>query len=111
MPLDVDAIATAAATRLRVDPADVHFAAAAAAAAVAVDVNVDAADLPDPGADPMVDLGVTLLAIRIFQDQGTPSGSLAVLGDSVAAGAVIPEDLTRHLHHYWRHLQHRWGIA
>jgi hypothetical protein len=54
---------------------------------------------------------VTLLAIRIFQDQGTPSGSLAVLGDSVAAGAVIPEDLTRHLHHYWRHLQHTWGIA
>jgi hypothetical protein len=111
MPFDVDTIAAAAAARLRVEPDTVMFAAQAAAAAVAIDVNVDPADLPDTGTDQLADTGVILLAVRIFQDPGTPSGGMAVLGDSVAAGAVVPEELVRHLCHYWRHLQHTWGIA
>ena len=110
MALDPAAIATQAASRLRVaDPADVQPAAAAAVQYVATWCNVNAADLPDT--DALLNTGVVLLTCRVFQDTGVPSGGQAVYGDSVLSGAYVPEDLARHLQHYWQHLQAAWGVA
>lgn len=109
MALDPAIVAAGAAVRLHVTPADVQPAADAAVAYIATWCNVTPADLPDT--DPLLDRGAVLLAERIYQDTGVPSGGLAAFGDSVLAGAVVPEDLARHLQHYWQHLQTAWGVA
>jgi hypothetical protein len=109
--LNISNVTTRVASRLNTAPTDPELIAAVASAQqwIWTWTGVPVADLPAD--DPLVETGAVLLAVRIFQDSGVPSGALAAYGDSTLAGASIPEDLDRHLSDYWSHLTASWGTA
>lgn len=92
----------------------------AAAVGLAVDAAVDFVAWIT-GADPLaavprpalVDTGLEAFAVRLYLDPSAPSGALGVVGDIDGQfGAVpSPEDLYRHVHHYFDHLAVSWGFA
>jgi hypothetical protein len=77
-------------------------------------LEVTPGDPPPPAVvrpDPLTETGLVLLAVRIFNDTGVPSGALDAYGDPTLSGAVIPEQLERHLVDYFTHLTTEWGTA
>lgn len=100
---------TAARLRVAVDDPELVAAVAVSIAYISTWTDVPAGDLPAD--DPVAEQGAVLLAVRVYQDTGVPSGSLDVYGDTTLTGAVIPERLDRHLSDYFGHLQCSWGTA
>lgn len=108
MALDLAAIAADVATRLGKTDVEVRPAVDAADQYVANDTGVASADLPAD--DPLLLIGVPLLAMRIFQDSPIPGGNVSEF-DPTFADTIVPRHLYRHLDEYWRHLNVNWGIA
>lgn len=100
---------TAARLRVAADDPELTSAVAAAIAYVSTWTGVAVDDLPDT--DPLVEVGAVLLAVRMYQDTGVPSRSLDAYGDVTLTGAVIPEQLDRHLSEYFGHITCAWGTA
>lgn len=111
MSLDTVKITARTAARLRVaaDDAEVVAAVDSAVFYVATWTGHPAAELPAD--DPLAETGAVLLAVRIFQDTGVPSGALDAYADPTLSGATIPEHLDRHLVDYFTHLVAAWGTA
>jgi hypothetical protein len=107
--IDPEVLAAAAAVRLNVPAADLLESANAALEYIAADISGSTADL-DP-ADALLMVGARLLTERIYQDVSTRTGDLDALGTLAMSGVLVPEDLGRHLRHYWTPVQHSWGIA
>ena len=95
----VQELADAVAARLNADPAEV-LGSAEAAVLYVTELTATELLLPDNGG-PLVWRGLDLLTERIFLDTGTPSGGIAAAGDPTFGGVYVPEDLSKHLHHYW----------
>lgn len=107
--IDPEVIAQRAAVRLNVPAADLLEPATAALEYIAADISADnVAALPE-GA--LIEHGAMLLTERIYQDVSTRSGDLDPFATVTMSGVIIPEDLGRHLRHYWTPAQHSWGIA
>jgi hypothetical protein len=106
--IDVEVIAQKAAVRLNVPAADLLAPAAAALEYIAADISTTTDEL-QPG--PLTEHGATLLTERIYLDVSTRSGDLDAFGTVAMSGVLIPEDLGRHLRHYWTPAQTRWGVA
>lgn len=107
--IDPAVVAAAAAVRLQVPAADLEEAAAAALVYIAADISMNVADL-DP-TDALLMIGARLLTERVWLDVPSRAGDLDPFATTTMTGVIIPEDLGRHLRHYWIHQQHRWGIG
>lgn len=107
--IDPSDVAEAAAGRLQVPAADLLESATAALVYIADDISttLDALD-PD---DALLNIGARLLTERIWLDVPTRSGDLDAFATVTFSGVIVPEDLGRHLRHYWTHAQHSWGVA
>lgn len=106
--IDPSVIADRAAVRLQVPAADLLAPAAAALEYIAADISTTVDAIP---ADALTEHGAMLLTERIYQDVAARTGDLDALASFTMTGVMIPEDLGRHLRHYWTHRQHSWGIA
>lgn len=107
--IDPEVIAAAAAVRLNVPAAQLLGPANAALEYIAADISTTTAEL-DP-LNALLNHGAMLLTERIYQDVSTRTGDLDAFGTLAMSGVMVPEDLGRHLRHYWTPVQHRWGIA
>lgn len=106
--IDPEVIAQRSAVRLNVPAAELFEPATAALEYIAADISADVDDLPS---NALTEHGAMLLTERIYQDVSTRSGDLDPFATVSMSGVIIPEDLGRHLRHYWLPAQHRWGIA
>ena len=107
--IDPEVIAAAASARLNVPAADLLPAANAALEYIAADISTTI-DTLDP-LSALLTHGAVLLTERIYQDVSTRTGELDGLATVSFSGVIIPEDLGRHLRHYWTPAQHSWGVA
>lgn len=107
--IDPEVIAAAAAVRLNVPAAALLGPATAALEYIAADISTTTADL-DP-LNALLGHGAMLLTERIYLDVPTRSGDLDAMATVSMSGVMVPEDLGRHLRHYWTPAQTRWGIA
>ena len=107
-PIDPASIAEAAAERLNVPAADLQQSAEAALEYIAAD-NSTTIDMLAP--TPLLFIGARLLTERIYQDVSTRTGELDPFGTFTMSGVMIPENLGRHLRHYWTHQQTSFGVA
>jgi hypothetical protein len=107
--IDPEVIAAAAAARLNVPAVDLLESATAALEYIAADISGSTADLDPTNA--LLMIGARLLCERIYLDVSTRSGDLDALATVAMSGVLVPEDLGRHLRHYWTPAQHAWGIA
>jgi len=107
--IDPEVIALAASVRLNVPAADLLPAANAALEYIAADISTTV-DTLDP-LSALLTHGAVLLTERIYQDVSTRTGELDALASVAFSGVIIPEDLGRHLRHYWEQHQHSWGVA
>lgn len=107
--IDPEVIAAAAAVRLNVPAANLLAPATAAIEYIAADISTTVDQLD--GASYLVSHGAMLLTERIYQDVSTRSGELDAFGTVAMSGVMVPEDLGRHLRHYWTPSQNRWGVA
>ena len=107
--IDPDEIASAASARLGVPAADLTESATAALEYIAADISTTVDELDESSA--LLFIGARLLTERIYQDVSTRTGDLDGLATVSFSGVIIPEDLGRHLRHYWTPAQHSWGIA
>ena len=99
MAVDPTEIATAAAAKLKItDVATVQPATDAAIEYVRNYTNLTEL----PAADPLLDTGLVLLAMRIFQDGPNPGGISSF--DGFDSGTFTPRVLSSHLSEYWMHL-------
>jgi hypothetical protein len=102
MPMDLAAVATCAANKLRVtDTETAPFAQAA------YDYVISYTGIPDeamPDTDDLLSVGLCLLACRIYQDTPNPSGGLSGF-DDFTAGTFTPRNLYSHLDQYWTQLE------
>ena len=108
MAVDVQALAAAVAARLGITAAAAEPAVDAAIQYVALDTGVPAEDLEDT--DRLLNQGLTLLSMRIYQDTPNLGGETNQL-DPTFAGIYTPARLYSHLDEYWRHLAVNWGVA
>ena len=106
--IDPSAVAEAAAARLNVPAANLQVPAAAALEYIAADISTTVEELPEGY---LIQHGAMLLCERIYQDVSTRTGDLDGLATVSFNGVIVPEDLGRHLRHYWTPAQHSWGIA
>jgi hypothetical protein len=109
--LNISNVEARAASRLNVPATDPELVSSVASAARYISTWIDVPEADLPADDPLLETGAVLLAVRIHLDTGVPSGALAAYGDLTLAGAVVPEDLDRHLGEYWNHLRKTWGTA
>jgi hypothetical protein len=105
--IDPATLADAAAARLKVPAEDLLEPAIGALEFIAWDISSTEADL-DPDSS-LLFTGARLLTERIYQDVPTTNGDIE--GFVTANGVFIPEDLGKHLRHYWNPQQMKWGIA
>ena len=109
MAIDVQALAAAVAARLGITAAAAEPAVDAAIQYVSLDTGVPAEDFEDT--DRLLNQGLTLLSMRIYQDTPNLGGETNNLGDPTFAGIYTPARLYSHLDEYWRHLAVNWGVA
>jgi len=107
--IDPDDVAQAAAARLHVPAADLLDSATAALEYIAADISTTVDTLDDASA--LLFIGARLLCERIWQDVSTRQGELDPFGTLSMSGVLVPEDLGRHLRHYWVPQQMAWGVA
>jgi hypothetical protein len=107
--IDPDAIASAASARLGVPAADLTQSANAALEYIAADISTTT-DLLNPDSALLFE-GARLLTERIYQDVSTRTGELDAFGSVTMSGVMIPENLGKHLRHYWLQEQRAWGIG
>ena len=107
--LDPDEIAMAASERLHVPAADLLDSANAAIEYIAADISTTVDDLDETSA--LLFIGARLLTERIYQDVSTRTSELDPFGQISMSGVLVPEDLGRHLRHYWTPQQMTWGVA
>jgi hypothetical protein len=103
-----DAITARAAALLHV-PADDEWLAAAVDAAIEFSVsktNRDDVGLP---ADSLTVNGLVLFAQRLYLD--TPGGAQVAVGDPSFEPMFQPENLWKHVRHYFERLKGSWGIG
>ena len=72
------------------------------------DTGVATVDFPT--ADELLNTGVVLLAMRIYQDVPNLGGETNNI-DATFTGIYTPSRLYSHLDEYWRHLATQWGVA
>ena len=106
--IDPSVIAEAAAGKLQVPAADLLESATAALGYIADDISTTLDALDPTKAQLMI--GARLLTERIWLDVPARSGDLDAFATVTFSGVVIPEDLGRHLRHYWLGAQHSWGV-
>ena len=106
--IDPEIIAAAAAVRLNVPAASLLGPANAALEYIAADISTTVDLLPGGY---LLEHGAMLLTERIYLDVSTRTGDLDAMATIAMSGVMVPEDLGRHLRHYWTPAQHAWGIA
>ena len=107
--IDADELAQEAAARLNVPAADLTDSANAALEFIAADISTTVDELDETSA--LLFIGARLLTERIYQDVSTRTSELDPFGQISMSGVLVPEDLGRHLRHYWTPQQMTWGIA
>ena len=107
--IDPDEIASAASARLGVPAADLTESANAALEYIAADISTTVDELDETSA--LLFIGARLLTERIYQDVSTRTSEIDPFGTVTMSGLIIPENLGRHLRHYWLQDQHAWGIG
>ena len=107
--IDPDEIASAASARLHVPAADLTESANAALEYIAADISTTVDELDETSA--LLFIGARLLTERIYQDVSTRTGELDAYGAVTMSGVMIPENLGKHLRHYWTPQQMQWGVA
>ena len=107
--IDADELAQEAAARLNVPAADLTDSANAALEFIAADISTTVDELD--GTSALLFIGARLLTERIYQDVSTRTGEFDAFGSETMSGIMIPENLGKHLRHYWLQDQHAWGIG
>jgi hypothetical protein len=91
-------------------PADDLLESATAALEYIATDNSTTVDTLDPTRSLLL-IGARLLCERIYQDVATRTGELDPLGGFTMSGLMVPENLGRHLRHYWSDQQTAFGVA
>ena len=108
MAVDLAAIITDVAGRLRLTEPEVTPACNMAVQYVAADIGMPAADLPED--DLLLNgQGVPLLAVRIFNDTSAFSAKQSDI--EIFSGTSTPRHLYKGADQYWNHLRVNWGFA
>lgn len=111
---DLAAVADRVAGNVNRPAGDPVVVAAVDAAAIYVstyavgDPDGDPAAVPD---DALTASGLVVFSTRLYLDQWAPNGAMAAVGDTSVDPVFTPEDVYRHVHHYFDRLATTWGIA